>query len=120
MVTQVKKLMTKNAANRTQEAFGSWQPQFGSRKCATQDVPPPGVDVQARDGGLHPETHADDVAKRELVAIYNRYVAVYDKVSTTRKRKSYYRRPKHTMKLLNDMRSARPDRRSLVERVMAE
>lgn len=120
MATQVKKLMVKHSNQRTQHAFGSWKPQFGSKQCATQEVAPPGVAIEPRDGGLHPQTHADDLAKREMVATYQRYVAVYDKVSTTRRRKSYYRRAPTVMMPVNGALMGRERGGSLVERMLRD
>lgn len=120
MATQVKKLMNRHRAQNAQFAYGSWQPQFGSKKCATQNVPPPGVTTDARDGGSHPATHADDVAKREMIAIYNSYVRVYDKCSLTKKRKSYHRKRATIMQGVNDALAGRSRGGSLVECILRE
>lgn len=121
MATQIKKLMTKHAAQNNQHAFGSYRPQFGA-KVAASDVPHAkrgeGLPITARDGGNHPETHNDDLAKREMIAVYNRYVSVYDKVSTTRKRKSYHRKSATTMQGVNERFTGRMRGGSLVERVL--
>jgi len=75
------------------------------------------IELNRRDGGsmmLEPSK----AGALELQAIYNQYVSVYDKCNTIRRRKTYYRRPRHTMMLLNDMRKAPETKRSVAELAM--